>query len=134
MEYQIYTEEDKEIFLDIFNKVPFPIKVKFDRIYNQRTLPQNAYMHKIISTYAEYLGMPMSKLKEDLQKRHLLVREIVVDKKVMYEVKSTATLTTKELEEFTEKIRQEAMTEHMLYLAMPNEMIEEEELNFKIIE
>jgi len=126
MEFQIYTQEEKETFLSIFNQIPFPIKIKFDRIYKQRSAAQNAYLHKIITMYAEHLGMRMDVLKEELQKRYLLVRELVNNGNVIYEVKSTATLNTKEMEEFAEKIRQEAIVEHMLYLPLPGEIINEE--------
>ena len=126
MEFQIYTDSDKAYFLEFLDMLKLPYKTKVDSMSEKRSSNQNKYMHKIISMYAKEIGMPQYKMKNDLQKRHALIEEIVVDGKVVYEVESTATMSRARLEEFNEQIRREAWDEHHYYLPLPNESFTEE--------
>ena len=134
MQIQIYNIQDRNNFVDILNRMKFPIKIDIDGIYPNRSMPQNKYLHFIIGMYAEHLGMTPAHLKRDLQMRHALIEEVVIDGKVHYNVESTAKMTSKRLEEFTEQIRREAIMEHNLYLPMPKEILDTtDELTLKFI-
>ena len=126
MEFQIYTENDKAYFLEFIDMLKLPYKTKVDNMSEKRSPNQNRYMHQIISMYAKEVGIPQYKMKGDLQKRHALIEEIVVDGKVVYEVESTATMSRTRIEEFNEAIRREAWDEHQFYLGLPNEVFTEE--------
>ena len=135
MEFQIYTKEDKDKFRQFIDLMEAPFKALVDNIFKTRSSAQNRYMHKIIGVYAQHLGIAAYKLKEELQKKYLLVEELAVDDDIYYWVKSTAKLSTLELEKFCEDIRREAMMEHGLYLPLPNEVIDDhDELKLKLIQ
>lgn len=134
MQFQIYNIQDRNNFIEILSRIKFPIKIDVDGIYPNRSMPQNRYLHMIIGMYAEHLGMTAKHLKDDLQKRYTLVEEQIIDGKLHCIVESTAKMTSRRLEEFTEQIRREAIMEHNLYLPEPNELIDtKEELTLKLL-
>ena len=78
----------------------------------------------------------MLDVKEEMQKKYLLVEDFIEDGNIRYIVRSTAGLNTMEWEQFLEKVRRDAMLEHDIYLPMPDEMFLDEdnlELKLKII-
>lgn len=134
MELQIYNDSEKQKAIDIINMLDYPIKVKIDNIYKQRTISQNRYLHLLLNMYGKELGNTMVEMKDMMQKKYLLVEEKMIDDKQFYVVRKTEHLNTSELEEFTENIRRDAMAEHQLYLAMPNETFDDiEDYKLKLL-
>lgn len=134
MELQVYNDQEKQKAIDIINMLDYPIKVKVDNIYKQRTIAQNRYMHMILGMYAKHLGMTPKEMKDEMQKKYLLVSEKTIDGQLFYEVKKTELLDTNELEIFNEDIRRDAMAEHTFYIPMPNETFDDiDETKLKLI-
>lgn len=134
MEFQIYTQDDKESFINVYKELKLPIKVLVENIYKQRTIPQNKYYHKIKKDLADFLGMRPDEMHDYLLKKFALVEEKVIDGEVKHLVESTAYMTTERIEKFLEDVRRWAMMEHNYYIPMPNELINDyDELKLKLI-
>ena len=136
MEFQIYSYKERESLMSIIKDQKLPFKTKIEGIFPQRSVNQNAYGHKLFSIYAEKTGREMLDVKEEMQKKYLLVEDFIEDGNIRYIVRSTAGLNTMEWEQFLEKVRRDAMLEHDIYLPMPDEIFLDEdnlELKLKII-
>ena len=131
MEFQLYSEEDKEQFMSVLNVMNYPIKIKIDNIYKDRTIPQNKYYHMIKKQIAEHLGETPPEMHKILLKEFALIEERVVDGETEYVVESTAMMTTQRMEKFLEDIRRWMLTIHGFYVAMPNEIFDEHENELK---
>lgn len=83
-----------------------------------RSNPQNSYLHLIIKIWADEIGYEPKELKEVIRKLFL---EYYEDGFPLPKYKSTADLTTIEMEELCENIRRKA-AECGVYLPLPNEV------------
>jgi hypothetical protein len=131
MESQIYSENDLENYIQMLRLMKRPFKAKTDGIFPQRSNAHNGYMHLIIKMYADHKGHSLNKMKEQLQLRHALLEEKVIDEKVIYIVESTAGMNSLRMMKFCEDICKEAWDECELYLPAPNETFEITENEFK---
>jgi len=134
MEFQIYTNEDKETFLGMMREMKPPFKAKVDNIYKNRSISQNRYYHLIKKMSADHLGLLPNEMHNEFLKMFALVEEKVIDGEVKCDVESTAGMSTLRMEKFLEDIKRWMLTVHGLYLADPNEMIDDTgELKLKLI-
>lgn len=91
-----------------------------------RTIQQNSYLHLILSYFALQYGERMEYVKQELFKRrvnHTYFAREHTDKvfgKVLV-LRSSASLTTKEMTESIERFRDWAVQEAGIYLPAPNE-------------
>ena len=76
-------------------------KIELKEIRPTRSLPQNAYLHVCLSLYGIHFGYTLNEAKTDLKRNYGLIYE----KDGKKYLKSTSSLDTKELTEFSEYIR-----------------------------
>jgi len=148
MEFQIYSEEEKETLLSVVRDMKPPFKAKVDNIYKGRSIPQNRYYHLIKKKAADHLGELPHELHRKFLKMFALIEEKYDEKKhkgkgmlylideddMGYVVESTAGMDTLRMEKFLEDIKRWMLTIHGLYLPEPNEMIDDtDELILKLI-
>lgn len=90
------------------------IGVTIEKRLNIRTLPQNAYMHVVISYIAEETGYTLEETKEKMKFMFLLR----TDEDGLSYVPSTATLTTVQMTTFIDEMK--AWASEFLHLYIPD--------------
>lgn len=134
MELQVYNDQEKQKAIDIINMLDYPIKVKVDNIYKQRTIPQNRYYHLIKKQCADHLGLTPDEMHNMFLKMFALVEEKIIDGQKYYLVESTAEMDRKRIEDYLENIRRWMMSEHQYYVSLPNETFDDiDETKLKLI-
>lgn len=134
MELQIYNDSEKQKAIDIINMLDYPIKVKIDNIFRNRTIPQNKYYHLIKKQCADHLGLTAEEMHHMFLKMFALVEEKKIDGQAYFVVESTAEMNTKRMEDYLENIRRWMMAEHQVYVALPNEVFDDiEDSKLKLI-
>lgn len=94
-------------------------KARFDikKIHPKRTIPQNSYLHLLLSMYGLHFGLTLEEAKQDVK----VELGYTYEKNGKTYLKSTAEMNTKELTDFIEKFRTLSATMGK-YLPMPNEI------------
>lgn len=133
MEFQIYTDEEREQVINVLKTLPLPVKLRTDGIFKNRTVQQNAYYWLTVSKVADHMGLTQREAHHMLLKEFCTVREYEEDGEIKVDVLSTTSMDSLQMEQYLEKIRRWMLTVHGLYLPMPNEMIVDEELKIKTI-
>lgn len=127
-----YSEQDIDRFLlqlktHILSLDPsFYIKLFAGRHYPGRTIPQNSYYWVLMTIYGDYVGMT-KKEADAWWKGELKPTKPVTNTKTG-EVRlvpiSTSDMTTQELNNYIEKIKEQAMIQDNIYLPDPGEAIQ----------
>lgn len=133
MEFQAYTDEERNKVIDVLKALPLPIKLKVDGIFKDRSLSQNSYYWLTVSKIADHMGLTQREAHHMLLKEFATVREYEEDGDIKCDVESTAMMNTLRMEQYLENIRRWMLTVHGLYLPLPNEYIEDNELKIKTI-
>lgn len=122
MRYDLENDLDRERFRARVNYL-FQARKTVDvlEVRERRTLPQNNYLHLILSWYALETGYTLEEAKQDIFKR-LICRDIFVVLKNGREVcRSTADLDTLEMTQAIERFRNHSSKDVGVYLPAPNE-------------
>ena len=134
MEFQIYTENERRQFIDVLNTFKFPIKIKVDNIFKDRSMPLNRYYHLIKKMLADHIGLSPSETHNLLLKEFALIEEVVEDGKDKSIVESSAGMNVVRFLKYLEDIKRWSLVIHGLYLPEPNEIIDDtNELKLKVI-
>lgn len=100
------------------------VRLRIELKSKDRTLPQNNYYWGVvIAILADHLGYQKHELHELM--RIMFLSYDFVDKKRNINVqmaRSTTSLSTAEFEEYVEKVRTWALTEHEVKIPLPNEV------------
>jgi hypothetical protein len=103
MKYNLQNPIDKTKAVTYLTKLLEDEKqIELKEVRKVRTIKQNSYLHVIITLYAIHFGDPLDIAKTDLKRECSFMR---LEHKGKQYLKSTAKLTTKELTEFIEWIR-----------------------------
>lgn len=86
----------------------------------QRTYSQNAYLHLILTSWGQELGMDLDEMKQ-MVKTHLSPSLFQYKKRGVRLYRSTAQLNTKEMTTLIDKIRVTAMESTGFYIPEPHE-------------
>lgn len=104
----IFNAEDKKTFSDWLAKnANKRMNVSIVRWRKKRSIPQNDYMHFIFTLIADELGYAMADIKGHY--------------KIKFGIKHTSELDTMQMENFLERVRIDAITEHQIKCPLPNE-------------
>lgn len=122
-------------------------KAKFEHLINNgkvfdltekkplRTLPQNRYLHLILSWFAVETGYTLEEVKQDIFKKHVnhdVFYDGEVGKLNLQRWRSTAALDTAELTVAIDRFRNFASSELGIYLPDPNDLASLQEMENEI--
>ena len=111
---------DKQKGITYFKKLLEGCKnVELKALMPKRTIKQNSYLHVIISLYSITFGYTLLEAKTDLKRECSFMR---YEKNGNWYLKETSKLTTKELTDFIEWIRNYSSNDG-LYLPTPEEYL-----------
>ncbi|MDO4692619.1 MAG: hypothetical protein Q4A64_07085 [Porphyromonadaceae bacterium] len=128
MLYDLRHDADRDAFKKQANFLYLKgAKVELTEKRGQRTLPQNRYLHLILSYFALQYGEQMEYIKQEFFKRRVNASTFVIVKtdKIFGEVstlRSSAELSTKEMTDCIERFRDWSAKEADIYLPAPNEV------------
>lgn len=103
-------------------EMPYQVEIKENR--NQRSINENSYYWGVVvAILSDYTGDRPEEMHEIL-KAKFLRRQVNFGGEELILIKSTASLNTKEFEEYLESIRIFAITELDVKIPLPNEYLE----------
>lgn len=116
-----FIPDDREQFTQAFKPLEDTrVEVTVQKYRKSRSLQQNAYYWGVlIDILANYTGYEPDEMHDALRWQFLRVHR---GNGLPDTVKSTTALTTAEFEEYLEKVRRWAATDHSVYVPEPNEV------------
>lgn len=123
MKLDLSKELDKKRATVYFNRLlEEGRKVEIKRLYDSRTLPQNRYLHVVISFFCMETGYTIEEAKQLLYNN--FGSFMVYEKNGVVFTRSSSDLTTQEMTELIEWIRNVACFENLgVYVPTPEEYI-----------
>lgn len=130
MKYNLSDQVDQQKAIARFKKLlDDKKKIELKEVKPRRTISQNSYLHVCITLYAIEIGLRVEEAKTQLKRICPFMRYEMTDKKGNSHIflKQTSIMTTKEMTDFIEWIRNHAVTELGAYIPTADEYKERRE-------